>query len=46
LLYKDKGDKKTAKDYLTRAYDMFKSIGAEGKAKEVLSNIRELENKR
>jgi tetratricopeptide (TPR) repeat protein len=28
-LYRDKGDKKTAKDYLTRAYDLFKSIGAE-----------------
>jgi len=46
LLYRDKGDKKTAKDYLTRAYDLFKSIGAEGDAKEVLSDIRELENKR
>ncbi len=46
LLYKDKGDKKTAKDYLTRAYNLYKSIGAEGKAEEVLSDIRELENKR
>jgi tetratricopeptide (TPR) repeat protein len=42
-LYRDKGDKKTAKDYFTRAYNLFKSIGAEGKAEEVLSNIRELE---
>jgi len=43
LLYKNKGDKKTAKDHLTRAYDLFKSIGAEGKAEKVLSYIRELE---
>jgi len=46
LLYKDKGNKKTAKDYLTRAYNLYKSIGAEGKAKEVLSDIRKLEKKR
>ncbi|MFZ8785605.1 tetratricopeptide repeat protein [Thermocrinis sp.] len=45
-LYRDKGDKKTAKAYLTRAYNLYKSIGAEGKAKEVLSEIRELEKKR
>jgi tetratricopeptide (TPR) repeat protein len=46
LLYKDKGDKRTAKDYLTRAYELFKSIGAEEKARDVLSDIRELEKKR
>ncbi len=46
LLYRDKGDKKTAKDYLTRAYDLFKSIGAEGNAIGVLSDIRELEEKK
>jgi len=46
LLYKDKGNKKTAKDYLTRAYNLYKSIGAEGKAKDILSDIRELEKKR
>jgi tetratricopeptide (TPR) repeat protein len=45
-LYKDKGDKKTAKDYLTHAYDLFKSIGAEGDAKEVLSEIQKLEEKK
>jgi tetratricopeptide (TPR) repeat protein len=45
-LYKDKGDKKTAKDYLTSAYNLFKSIGAEGGAKEALSDIRELEKKK
>ncbi|MFZ8785100.1 tetratricopeptide repeat protein [Thermocrinis sp.] len=45
-LYRDKGDKKTAKAYLTRAYNLYKSIGAEGKAKEVLSDIRKLEKKR
>jgi len=45
-LYRDKGDKKTAKDYLTRAYNLYKSIGAERDAKDVLSNIRKLEKKR
>jgi tetratricopeptide (TPR) repeat protein len=45
-LYKDKGDKKTAKDYLTRAYDLFKSIGAERDAKDVLSEIQKLEEKK
>jgi tetratricopeptide (TPR) repeat protein len=39
LLYRDKGDKKTAKDYLTRAYDLYKSIGAEGNAIGVLSDM-------
>jgi tetratricopeptide (TPR) repeat protein len=46
LLYRDEGDKKTAKDYLTRAYDLFKSIGAERDAEKVLSAIQELEKKR
>jgi tetratricopeptide (TPR) repeat protein len=46
LLYRDKGDKKTAKDYLTRAYNLFKSIGAERKAKDVLSDIQKLEEKK
>ncbi len=45
-LYTDKGDKKTAKDYLTRAYNLFKSLGAEGNAMEVLSAILELGKKR
>lgn len=45
-LYKDKGDKKTAKDYLTCAHDLFKSMGAEGGAKEALSDIQELEKQR
>jgi hypothetical protein len=45
-LYRDKGDKKTAKDYLTRAYNLLKSIGAERDAEKVLSDIRELEKKR
>jgi len=45
-LYEDKGDKKTAKDYFIRAYDLFKSIGAERDSEKVLSYIRELENKR
>jgi tetratricopeptide (TPR) repeat protein len=46
LLYKDKGDKRTAKDYLTRAYELFKSIGSERYAEIALSNIRELEKKK
>ncbi len=45
-LYTDKGDKKTAKYYLTRAYNLYKSIGAEGDAKEVLSEIQKLEEKK
>jgi len=45
-LYIDKGNKKIAKDYLTRAYNLYKSIGAEGKAEYVLSDIRELEKKK
>jgi hypothetical protein len=45
-LYIDKGDKKTAKDYLTRAYNLFKSIGAEGNAIGVLSDIQKLEEKK
>jgi hypothetical protein len=46
LLYTDKGDKKTAKDYLTRAYNLYKSIGAERDAEEVLSEIQKLEEKK
>jgi hypothetical protein len=42
-LYQDKGDKKTAKDYLTRGYNLSKSIGAEMYAILVLSDIQELE---
>jgi tetratricopeptide (TPR) repeat protein len=42
LLYIGKGDKKTAKDYFTRAYNLFKSIGAERDAKNVLFAIRKL----
>ena len=45
-LYIDKGDKKTAKEYLTRAYNLFKSIGAERDAEKVLSYIQELEGQR
>jgi len=46
LLYRDKGDKKTAKDYFTRAYDLYKSIGAERDAEIVLSDIQKLEKQR
>jgi hypothetical protein len=38
--------KKKAKDYLTRAYNLVKSIGVEGAAEEVLFYIQELEKKR
>ena len=40
---KIKKTKKTAKDYLTRAYNLYKSIGAEENAKDVLSKIQKLE---
>jgi tetratricopeptide (TPR) repeat protein len=46
LLYRDKGDKKTAREYYTRAYNLYKSIGAEGDAQSVLANIQALERKR
>jgi hypothetical protein len=46
LLYKYKWDRKTAKAYFTHAYNLYKSIGAEEKARDVLSDIRELEKKR
>jgi hypothetical protein len=46
LLYRDKGDKKTAKDYLTCAYNLYKSIGVEENAEEVLSEIQKLEEKK
>jgi len=41
-LYRDKGDKKTAREYYTRAYNLFKSIGAEGKAQDVLYVLNEM----
>jgi tetratricopeptide (TPR) repeat protein len=46
LLCTDKQDKKTAKDYLTRAYNLYKSIGVEEDAEEVLSKMQELEEKK
>jgi tetratricopeptide (TPR) repeat protein len=39
----DKGDKKTAKEYYTRAYNLFKSIGAEGYAQDVLNEMKDLD---
>ena len=42
-LYKDKGDKKTAKEYFTRAYNLFKSIGAEVYAQYVLEEIKKID---
>ena len=38
-LYRDKGDKKTAKEYFTLAYNLYKSIGAEGDAQSVLNEM-------
>jgi tetratricopeptide (TPR) repeat protein len=45
-LYKNKRGKNTAEDYLIRAYILYKSIGKEKEAKEVLSDIRELKKER
>jgi tetratricopeptide (TPR) repeat protein len=45
-LYKNKRGKNTAEDYLIRAYILYKSIGGEKEAKEVLSDIRELKKER
>jgi len=38
----DKEDVKTAKEYFTRAYNLFKSIGAEGNAQGVLDVLNEM----
>ena len=46
LLYRDNGDKKTAKDYLTRAYKLYVYIDATMSAISVLSDIEELEKER
>jgi tetratricopeptide (TPR) repeat protein len=45
-LYKNKRGKNTAEDYLIRAYILYKSIGKEKEAKEVLSDMRELKKER
>jgi len=42
LLYRDKGDKKSAREYFTRAYNLFKSIGAEGDAQGVLDVLNDM----
>jgi len=42
-LYRDKGEKETAIEYYTHAYNLFKSIGAEKDAKDVLNDIKELD---
>jgi hypothetical protein len=46
VLYRDKGDKKTAKDYLTHAYNLYKSLGAERDALDALLSLQELEKKK
>jgi tetratricopeptide (TPR) repeat protein len=43
MFYRDKGDKKTAKEYYARAYDLFKSIKAEKDAQSVLSDMKKLD---
>jgi hypothetical protein len=45
-LYRDKGDRKSAKDYLTRAYNLFNSIGALAHALDVLYSLLEFEQKK
>jgi len=42
ILYIIKGDKETAREYYNRAYNLFKSIGAEGNAQEVLNEIKKV----
>ena len=42
-LYEDKGEKKTAREYFNSAYNLYKSIGVEGKTQKVLENIQELD---
>ena len=42
-LYLDKGDKKTAREYSTRAYNLYKYIGAEKDAQGVLNDMKELD---
>jgi len=41
-LYEDKGDKKTAKENYERAYNLFKSIGAEKDAQDVLKEMKKI----
>jgi tetratricopeptide (TPR) repeat protein len=42
-LYIDKGEKRIAKEYYTRAYDIFKSIGAVGKGQYILNEMKKLD---
>jgi hypothetical protein len=41
--FRDKGDIKSAREYLNRAYEILKSIGAERDASVVLKDLSELE---
>jgi len=41
--FKDQGNKKLAKDYLSKAYEIFKSIGARAEARMVLIDLSEVE---
>ncbi len=45
LHYAFKGDKKLAEDYFTKAYEIFKLIGAEADAQDALDSIRELKQR-
>ena len=42
-LYRNKGDKKTAKEYYTRAYNLYKSIGQDYYAQDVIKRIKQLD---
>jgi tetratricopeptide (TPR) repeat protein len=42
-LYRDKGDKKAAKDYYNRAYNLFKDMLLDSEAEEVLNDLKAIE---
>lgn len=46
LYFGDKGDKELAKDYMNKAYELFKTIGAEADANDALLSISLLKNKK
>ncbi|SNZ15208.1 tetratricopeptide repeat protein [Hydrogenobacter hydrogenophilus] len=46
LYFRDKGDIKSAREHLNKAYEIFKSIGAEGEASVVLKDLSKLEEKK
>jgi tetratricopeptide (TPR) repeat protein len=44
--YKEKGDKKKAKEYYMKAYELYKSIGADSEAQDTLDEIKKLDKKK